>query len=95
MQNIKYNNIIIKIINVYKINKSIKDKQVNMLFNNNNALKVLVCKQLLKVYINYNNMFSKVNLNILSSHKSDINYKIILEKNNNLLSSSFYSMSLK
>ena len=40
-------------------------------------------------------MFNKVNSDILLLYKLDVNYKIILEKNNNLLSSSLYNMSLK
>ena len=66
-----------------------------MLFNNNKTLKTLVYKQLLKAYSNNKNMFNKVNFNILLLYRSDINYKIVLKKNNNLLSSSLYSIFLK
>ena len=44
MQNTRQDNIIIKVINIHEINKLIKDKQINMLFNNNNILKALVYK---------------------------------------------------
>ena len=40
-------------------------------------------------------MFNKVNSNILLLYRSNINLKIVLKKNNNLLSSSLYSMSFK
>ena len=66
-----------------------------MLFNNDNVLKALICEQLLKVYTNYEDMFNKANLDVLLLHRSNINYKIILEKNNNLLSSLLYSMFFK
>ena len=40
-------------------------------------------------------MFNKTNFNILSSYKSDVNHKIVLEKDNNLSLSFLYSMLLK
>ena len=40
-------------------------------------------------------MFNKVNFNILSSYRSNIDYEIILEKDNNLSLSSLYNMLLK
>ena len=95
MQNIKQDNIIIETTSIHKINKLIKDKWVNMLSNNNNTLKALIYKQLLKVYTDYKDIFSKANLDILLLYRSNINHKIILKKNNNLLSDSLYSISLK
>ena len=73
-----------------------KDKQLtNLLSNNNITLKNLVSKQLSKVYADYKDMFNKANFDILLSHRSDINHKIMLEKDNNLSLSSLYSMLLK
>ena len=40
-------------------------------------------------------MFSKVNSDVLSLHRSDIDHEIMLEKDNNLSLSSLYSMLLK
>ena len=48
-----------------------------------------------RVYINYKNIFSKADSNVLLLHRFNVNHEIILEKNNNLLSSSLYSMSFK
>ena len=66
-----------------------------MLSNKNETLKVLVCKQLLKTYTIYKNVFSKTDFKVWLLHRSDVNHKIILKKDNDLLSSSLYSMSLK
>ena len=48
-----------------------------------------------RVYTDYKDMFNKVNSNILLSYRSDIDYKIMLEKDNNLSLSSLYNMLLK
>ena len=66
-----------------------------MLSNNNNTLKALVCKQLSRLYINYKDIFNKANSNILLLYRLNIDYEIIFKKDNNLLSNSLYSMSLK
>ena len=96
MRDARQDNIIIKAINMHKINKLVKDKQLTDLLSNNNiTLKNLVCKQLSRAYADYKDMFNKVNFNILSLYRSDVNHKIMLEKDNNLSLSSLYSMSLK
>ena len=96
MRDARQDNIIIRAINMHEINKLIKDKQLtNLLSNNNIILKNLVHEQLSRAYADYKDMFSKADFNILSLYRSDINHEIILEKDNNLLLSSLYSMSLK
>ena len=96
MRDVRQDTIIIKVTSMHEINKLMKDKQLTDLLSNNNiTLKNLVCKQLSRVYADYKDIFNKVNFNVLSSYRSDINHKIMLEKDNNLLLSSLYSMSLK
>ena len=96
MRGDRQDNVIIRTMNMHKINKLIKDKQLTDLLSNNNVtLKNLVYKWLSRAYTDYQDMFSKANSDILSSYRSNINYKIVLEKDNNLLLSSLYSMLLK
>ena len=81
---------------MHEINKLMKDKQlVDLLSNDNITLKNLVCKQLSRAYADYKDMFNKADFNILLSYRSDVDYKIVLEKDHNLSLSSLYSMSLK
>ena len=45
IRNIKCKDIIIKVISIHKLSKLIENKQsINMLSNNNNILKALICK---------------------------------------------------
>ena len=45
IKDVKHKDIIIKVISIHKLNKLIENKQfINLLFNNNNILKVLICK---------------------------------------------------
>ena len=69
IQEARHNNVVVRAINIYKLDKLIEYKQqVNKLLNNDKALKKLVCKHLSKVYADYKNMFSKADSNILLSH---------------------------
>ena len=96
MRDARQDNIIIRTTSMHKINKLMKDKQLtDLLFNNNITLKNLVYKQLSRTYADYKDMFNKVNFNILLLYRSNIDYRIMLEKDNNLLSSSLYNMLLK
>ena len=60
---------------MHEINKLMKDKQLTDLLSNNNiTLKNLVHKQLSRAYADYKDMFSKVNSDILLSHRSNIDH---------------------
>ena len=73
-----------------------KDKQLtNLLSNDNIILKNLVYKQLSRVYADYKDIFNKADFNILLLYRSNIDYKIMLEKDNNLSLSSLYSILLE
>ena len=96
IQEARHNNVVVRAISIYKLDKLIKDKQqVDKLLNNNKALKKLVCKCLSRVYADYKNVFSKADFNILLLHQKNIDHDIILKQNNNLLPSSLYSMFLE
>ena len=97
LRDVKRKNVVIKATSIHEINKLIENKQidVNMLLNDDVTLKTLIRERLLRIYSDYEDVFSKTDSDILPSHKFNVDHKIVLEKNNNLSPSSLYSMSLK
>ena len=96
LHNVRREEIVIDITSIYEVNHLIENWQsLSSLLQDETELSQMIEEKLSSQYWEFVKIFSKKVSDQLSLHKNKVNHNIILKEENNLTSSSLYSMLLK